>query len=237
MDNQKPTMTRGQYRKTHRPFYKKAPFIITLAVILIAIIGGILYWRAGNTHKNDAQRDPNKVENVSSSKSTKKKSSKTKSAKSQQVAKEDSKAKSDDKKSDAKTYSNTGSYNNLDYKSDDFEFKIKNDVKLVKDSTGASALLIKYTYTNKTKDNQIPQKVQSENMILKQNDQVLIPTGGDGDYAGMVNSSNLTEVKPGDSFDGALLVKVNDDSTDVNMYFKNIQTHQDLSTMQPFKLS
>ncbi|AKP66991.1 DUF5067 domain-containing protein [Companilactobacillus ginsenosidimutans] len=238
MDNQKPTMTRGQYRKQRTPFYKKAPFIITLVVILIAIIAGIIYWSVGNTHKKNAENNSNRVENVQSNKSTKKKNSGTKSAASQKVAKEDSKEKSDDKKTDKKkTYSNPGSYNNLDYKTDDFEFKIGNDVKLVKDSTGNSALLIQYTYTNKSKKNQIPQKVQYANMILKQNDKELVPTGGDGDYSELVSKSNMGEVIPGATFEGALLVQVPDANADVNMYFKNIQTGQYLNTMQPFKLS
>lgn len=235
MDNQKPNMTRSQYRKTHQPFYKKAPFIITLAVIILAIIAGIIYWGVGNSHK-DEPKQSDKVENVQSNDSTG--DSSTKSAQSQNVTKDADKAKTDDKKSDKKkTYSNTGSYDHLDYKSDDFEFKLSNDVRLVKDANGASALLVKYTYTNKTDSNKVPQKVQSENMILKQGDQVLSPTGGDGDYSETVNKSNLNEVKPGESFEGALLVKVNDPNADVNMYFKNIETKQDLNTMQPFKLS
>lgn len=239
MDNQKPNMTRGQYRKMHRPFYKKAPFIITLVVIIIAIIAGFIYWGAGNSHKENADKNTDKVENVSPKKSTSKKTkSGTKSAASQKVTKENDKTKANKKDTDKKkTYNNPGSYNDLDYKSDDFEFKLSNDVKLVKDTSGNSALLIKYTYTNNTKENQIPQKVQSENMILKQNNQVLTPTGGDGDYSGLINASNLNEVKPGESFNGALLVKVNDPNADVDMYFKNIQTKQDLNTMQPFKLS
>jgi cytoskeletal protein RodZ len=236
MDNQKPTMTRGQYRKQRKPFYKKAPFIITLVVILIAIVAGIWYWGAGNAHKKNAESNPDKIEKVQSNKSTKKKKSTSKSAASKTAAKDDS--KSDDNNAESKkSISNPGSYNNLDYKSDDFEFKISNDVKLVKDTTGGSALLIKYTYTNKTDKNQIPQKIQSANMILKQNDKELVPTGGDGDYSATVSESNMNEVKPGASFDSALLVGVSDTNTDVNMYFMNIETHKYLDTMQPFKLS
>lgn len=239
MDNQKPTMTRGQYRKQHQPFYKKAPFIITLVVILIAIIAGIIYWSTSNTHKNNAEKDPDRVENVSSNKTTDKKKNSTKSADSKTVSKDDANSKkSEDKKDETKkSYSNPGSYDNLDYKTDNFEFKIANDVKLVKDTNGSPALLIKYTYTNKTKKDQIAQKVQYDNMILKQNNEELVPTGGDGDYSSLVSQSNMNQVKPGQSVDGALLVKVNDANADVDMYFKNIQTNQYLDTMQPFKLS
>ena len=236
MYNQKPNMTRSQYRKTHEPFYKKAPFIITLIVIILAIIAGFIYWGVSSSHKDEPKQSSDKVENVQSNKPTD--NSSTQSAASQNVKKDGDKTKSDDNKSEKKrTYSNTGSYNNLDYKSDDFEFKLSNDVRLVKDANGDSALLIKYSYTNKTDSNKVPQHVQAENMILKQGDQVLSPTGGDGDYSDTVNKSNLNEVKPGESFDGALLVKVNDPNADVNMYFKNIETKQDLNTMQPFKLS
>ncbi|WP_125768999.1 DUF5067 domain-containing protein [Companilactobacillus furfuricola] len=237
MDNQKPNMTRSQYRKAHKPYYKKAPFIITLIVIILAIIAGIIYWGVSSSHKDEPKQSSDNVENVQSDKSAD--DSLTKSAASQSVNKDGDKANSGDNKSDKKkrTYSNTGSYNNLDYKSDDFEFKLSNDVRLVKDANGDSALLVKYTYTNKTDSNKVAQQVQAENMILKQGDQVLSPTGGDGDYSETVNKSNLNEVKPGESFDGALLVKVNDPNADVNMYFKNIETKQDLNTMQPFKLS
>lgn len=234
MDNQKPNMTRSQYRKTHQPFYKKTPFIVTLIVIILAIIAGIVFWSVSNSHKDEPKQSSDNVENVQSNKSAENNS--TDPAESQNVTKDDN--KSDGQKTEKKrTYDNPGSYNHLDYKSDDFEFKISNDVRLVKDANGDSALLVKYTYTNKTDSNQVPQKVQAENMILKQGDQVLAPTGGDGDYSETVNKSNLNEVKPGESFEGALLVKVNDPNADVNMYFKNIETKQDLNTMQPFKLS
>lgn len=234
MDNQKPNMTRSQYRKTHQPFYKKTPFIVTLIVIILAIIAGIVFWSVSNSHKDEPKQSSDNVENVQSNKSAENNS--TDPAESQNVTKDDN--KTDGKKTEKKrTYDNPGSYNHLDYKSDDFEFKISNDVRLVKDANGDSALLVKYTYTNKTDSNQVPQKVQAENMILKQGDQVLAPTGGDGDYSETVNKSNLNEVKPGESFEGALLVKVNDPNADVNMYFKNIETKQDLNTMQPFKLS
>ncbi|WP_125707071.1 DUF5067 domain-containing protein [Companilactobacillus zhongbaensis] len=234
MDNQKPNMTRSQYRKTHQPFYKKTPFIVTLIVIILAVIAGIVFWSVSNSHKDEPKQSSDNVENVQSNKSAENNS--TDPAESQNVTKDDN--KSDGQKTEKKrTYDNPGSYNHLDYKSDDFEFKISNDVRLVKDANGDSALLVKYTYTNKTDSNQVPQKVQAENMILKQGDQVLAPTGGDGDYSETVNKSNLNEVKPGESFEGALLVKVNDPNADVNMYFKNIETKQDLNTMQPFKLS
>lgn len=244
MDNQKPNMTRGQYRKEHKPFYKKAPFIIILVVILIAIIAGIIYWSVGNAHKNNADNDNDRVENVQSNKNQNSSKKNSKSADSKSVKKGDQPSKKDkksdskkqDKKSD-KTFNNPGSYKNLDYKTDDFEFKMSNDVKLVKDSNGDPALLIKYTYTNKTNKAQIAQKVQTKNMVLKQGDKVLTPTGGDGDYSSQVSSTNMNEVKPNTSFDGALLVKVNDANSDVNMYFMNIKTNKFLDTMQPFKLS
>lgn len=237
MDNQKPNMTRGQYRKIHRPFYKKAPFIITLAVILIAIIGALIYWGVSSTHENNAKDDSNKVEDVQKPTNKEAKKSTTKSAASQKVNKASDKKAVKKNPETKKSYTNTGSYDNLDYKSDDFEFKMANDVKLVKDTSGNSALLIKYTYTNKTDQDQIPQRVQSKNMVLKQDDQVLNATGGDGDYSELVSKANAVAVKPNESAEGALLVKVNNDSSDVNMYFKNIQTNQFINTMQPFKLS
>ncbi|MFD1472537.1 DUF5067 domain-containing protein [Companilactobacillus mishanensis] len=236
MDNQKPTMTRGEYRKQHKPFYKKLSFIITLAVILLAIIAGLVYWGVGVAHKDNTENNSEKVENVKPKTSKKKADESSKKQASQSVKKEDE--KSDEKKSDEKkTYSNPGSYNNLDYKTDDFEFKLSNDVKLVKDANGASALLIKYTYTNNSKDKQVPQKVQAANMILKQDDKVLEPTTGTGDFADLVTGSNYGIVIPGTKYDGALLVKVDNTKSDVDMYFMNIETKQYLNTMQPFKLS
>ena len=93
--------------------------------------------------------------------------------------------------------------------------------------------MVKYNYTNKTNSNEVPQQVQNNAIMLKQNDQQLSPTTATGDNASLINSTNNGQVLPGKSFDGALLVKVNDTTSEVTMYFKNIQTNAWLDSTQP----
>ncbi len=131
---------------------------------------------------------------------------------------------------------NAGTYTDLTYDTDWYTFEISNDVKLVKDSNGDAALLVKYNYTNKTQSNEIPQRVQNTAIMLKQDNQQLTATTASGEYSTIVNSSNNGLVQPNKSFDGALLVKVKDTDSEVTMYFKNIQTNDWLDTTQPLKL-
>lgn len=231
---------RGSIRRQNTPFYQKNSFIISMIIAAIVIIvAGLIIWRV-NASKDTAPKSNNIEKVQSSKKSTPKKKAKAKKPTKQaaQKATDETKDKQADKKNDSKENSvnNAGTYNKLSYDTDWFTFKISNDVKLVKDANGEAALLVKYNYTNKTQTAQIPQQVQANSIILKQDDKQLDPTGATGDYAGLVNASNTQQVQPGKSFDGALLVKVNNTDSDVNMYFRNIKTNDLMDTMQPFKL-
>ncbi|WP_099974421.1 DUF5067 domain-containing protein [Lactobacillus terrae] len=227
MDNSK-LPSRRSMRKRKQPFYKKRSFLISLIVVIfIIVVGGLTYYFNHDNKTNDTQ-----VENVQKNKSKPKKNTK-------KSAKQADANVTDDTQSDNSTSSeikNAGTYNALTYKSDWFTFKISNDVKLVKDASGSPALLIKYNYTNKTNSKQTPQVVQANYMVIKQDGVELQPTTAASDYADIVNGSNNGLVLPNQSFDGALLVKVNDTETQVNMYFKNIKTNELLDTNQPFNL-
>lgn len=239
-------LTRRAYRNRKKPFYKKKGFITIISLLIVCLIGGGVYF-----FNNKSNEEP-KVEHKASSKKThiklKKVTPRKKSA--EKVKKQDPQSvkdetKSDEKKDDAKgnagsddkSIKDPGSYNELVYTSDWFTFKLSNDVKLIKDANGDPALMINYNYTNKTQSPQNPSQIQSKYMILKQNDQQLSATQATGDNAGIIDSSNKDQVQPGKSFDGALLVKVNNTDDDVIMSFLNIQTNEPIQTTQPFKLS
>ncbi|WP_164509442.1 DUF5067 domain-containing protein [Companilactobacillus jidongensis] len=229
---------RGAVRRQNTPFYQKNSFIISMIIAAIVIIVvGLIIWRV-NVSKNTAPKSNNIEKVQSSKKTTPKKKAKKSTKQAAQKATDETKDKAADKKADSKTNSvnNAGTYNKLSYDTDWFTFKISNDVKLVKDANGDAALLVKYNYTNKTQTPEIPQQVQANSIILKQDDKQLDPTSATGDYADLVNASNTQQVQTGKNFDGALLVKVNNTDSDVNMYFRNIKTNDLMDTMQPFKL-
>lgn len=246
--NSNKNMTRESFRRKRTPFYKRKPFIISLILIIILIIGLLIFWKSSSSKDNTHATQPShKIEKVKPKKETKKKSTKKKSvkkAKKQKAADEitakqqenDNKQKDDQQKKTTNQIKNAGTYTDLTYDTDWYTFKISNDVKLIKDSNGDAALLVKYNYTNKTQNNEIPQRVQNTAIMLKQNNQQLTATAAKGEYATIVNSSNNGLVQPNKSFDGALLVKVKDTDSEVTMYFKNIQTNDWLDTTQPLKL-
>ncbi|WP_125565701.1 DUF5067 domain-containing protein [Companilactobacillus insicii] len=231
---------RGSMRRQNMPFYQKNSFIVSMIIAaIVVIVAGIMIWRV-NTSR-DTTSKPNNIEKVKpSKKKTAKKATTKKKAEKQnpQKAKDETKDKPNDQKEETKENSvnNPGTYNKLSYNTDWFTFKLSNDVKLVKNANGEASLLVKYNYTNKTQSAQIPQQVQANSIILKQDDKQLEPTSATGDYADLVNATNTQQVQPGKSFDGALLVKVNNTDSDVNMYFRNIKTNDLMDTMQPFKL-
>lgn len=231
---------RGAKRRQNMPFYQKNSFIVSMIIVaIIVIVAGIITWRA-NASK-DTTTKTNNIEKVQPSKKTasKKPKIKKKAEKQEaQKAKNETNDNNNDQKTDSKddSINNAGTYNKLSYDTDWFTFKLSNDVKLVKNSNGEASLLVKYNYTNKTQTAQVPQQVQANYIILKQDDKQLDPTSATGDYADLVNASNTQQVQPGKSFDGALLVKVNNTDSDVDMYFRNIKTNDLMDTMQPFKL-
>lgn len=239
-------LTRREFHKRNKPFYKKKSFITLISLIIICLIGGGVYFfnnKSNNEpkveHKASHKKTDIKLKKVTPRKKTAEKSKKQKP----QSVKDETKAdeKKDETKqnagSDDKSIKNPGSYNELVYSSDWFTFRLSNDVKLIKDANGDPALMINYNYTNKTQSPQNPSQIQSKYIILKQDDQQLSATQATGDYSGIIDSSNRDQVQPGKSFDGALLVKVNSTDDDVIMSFLNIQTNDPIQTTQPFKLS
>lgn len=247
-NNSNRNLTRESLRRKRTPFYKRKPFIISLILVIILIIGLLIFWKSSsNNDKTHSTQPSHKIEKVKPKKETKKKTSKkttTKKPKKQKAANEitakqqenDNKQNNNEQKKTTNQIKNAGTYNDLTYDTDWYTFKISNDVKLIKDSNGDAALLVKYNYTNKTQNNEIPQRVQNTAIMLKQDNQQLTATTAKGDYATIVNSSNNGLVQSGKNFDGALLVKVNNTDSDVTMYFKNIQTNGWLDTTQPLKL-
>jgi len=244
-DNNKNSMTREAFRRKHRPFYKKKSFIIPLILIIIIAIGIFIFWKSSSSKDTTKTVQPShKIEKVKPKKKTTKKTPAKKKQEPQKVTKEEPKKeqKNDNQpqtetKPKTNTITNPGSYNNLAYDTDWYTFKISNEVKLVKDANGDAALMDKYNYTNKTQSSEIPQKVQANAIMLKQDGKQLEPTSpASGDTATLVNTSNNGLVQTGKSFDGALLVKVNSTDSEVTMYFKNIQTDGWLDTTQPLKL-
>jgi len=240
--NNSTRMTRESFRRKKLPFYKKKSFFIPLILIIVIIIGLFGFWKI-NSSKNDNKTQPShKIEKVSPKKKVTKKTPVKKENKAQKVKDE---TKSTEKKSNEQnkeqpktnTIQNAGSYNDLTYDTDWYTFKISNEVKLIKDVNGNAALLVKYTYTNKTQTAQVPEQVQNNAIMLKQDDQQLSATTTTGDNAAFVTASNTGSAQPGKSFDGALLVKVNSTDKDVTMYFKNIQTNGWLDSNQPLKLN
>lgn len=235
-------MTRETLRRKHLPFYKKKRFFIPVIFLIIIIIGIFAIWTSKPSKDTHSTQPSHKIEKVKpKKKTTKKKTTKAKKTNPAQKVKKENSAKQvtkePEKKADTSNQiKNAGSYDNLTYDTDWYTFKISNEVKLIKDANGDAALLIKYNYTNKTQTNQVPQKVQANGIMLKQDGQQLNPTTATGDNATLVNSSNNGIVQPGKSFDGALLVKVNSTTSEVTMYFKNIQTNDWLDSTQPLKL-
>lgn len=247
-NNSRSNMTRESFRRKHLPFYKRKPFYITIILIIVVIIGIVTFWKINS--KQEASKptsETHKIEKVETKKKTKKVSPKKvtpKKAKEQKVEKEttpkeqesDNQQTEKAEKKPQNQIKNAGTYNDLTYDTDWYTFKISNEVKLVKDANGDAALLVKYNYTNKTSNSEIPQRVQNNAIVLKQDGETLSPTGAKGDYAALINASNGGLVLPGKSFDGALIVKVKNTDSDVTMYFKNIQTNGFLDMTQPLKL-
>lgn len=232
-------MTREALRRKRLPFYKKRSFIISIVLILVILIGLFIFWRANSNNNNESQPS-HKIEKVKPQKKAKKKTTKkAKKNKAQKVTKEEP-AKKVEKQPEQKPaenkIQNAGSYSDLTYDTDWYTFKISNEVKLIKDSNGDAALLVKYNYTNKTNSNQVPGQVQSNAIMLKQDGKQLNATNATGDNQQLVASANNGQVLPGKSFDGALLVKVDSTTSEVTMYFKNIQTNDWLDSTQPLKL-
>ena len=234
-------MTREALRRKRLPFYKKKSFIISFILIIIILIGLFVFWKVNSSPDTNSTQPSHKIEKVKPKKKTtkkaKKKTTKTNPAKkvtkeqpAKQVQKQPEQSKQETK------IQNAGSYDNLTYDTDWYTFKISNEVKLIKDANGDAALLVKYNYTNKTNTAEVPQQVQNNAIMLKQDGQQLSATKATGDNAEIVNSSNTGQVQPGKSFDGALLVKVNSTTSEVTMYFKNIQTNNWLDSTQPLKL-
>lgn len=239
--NNRTRMTREALRRKRLPFYKKNSFIISIFLILIVLIGLFVFWKANTSHNTDSTQPSHKVEKVKAKKPAKKKTTKKakQSNKAQKVTKEQPAKqveKQPEKKPAAPQIKNAGTYSDLTYDTDWYTFKISNEVKLIKDANGDAALLVKYNYTNKTNNNEVPQQVQNNAIMLKQDGKQLSATSATGDNAAIVNSSNNGQVQPGKSFDGALLVKVNNTISEVTMYFKNIQTNDWLDSTQPLKL-
>jgi len=240
-DNDRSHMTRESLRRKRLPFYKKKSFIFSVILLIVIIIGIFAFWKANSSKDTHSTQPSHKIEKVTSKKKTTKKkpTKKVKKAnKAQKVTKENpaKKVTKEPEKPAAVKIQNAGSYNDLTYDTDWYTFKISNEVKLIKDANGDAALLVKYNYTNKTKSAEIPQKVQANAIMLKQDGQQLNATTATGDNAEIVNSSNNGLVQTGKNFDGALLVKVNSTTSEVTMYFKNIQTNNWLDSTQPLKL-
>lgn len=230
-------MTREALRRKRLPFYKKKTFIIPIILVVIIIIGLLVFWKVNSTDNTHSTQPSRKIEKVSK-KPTKKKP--TKKNKAQKVTKENPAQKvekqPEQKQDTTPKITNPGAYDNLTYDTDWYTFKISNEVKLIKDTNGDAALLVKYNYTNKTQKNAVPQQVQNTAIMLKQDGQQLSATTATGDNEALVSASNTGQVLPGKSFDGALLVKVNSTTSEVTMYFKNIQTNDWLDSTQPLKL-
>jgi len=238
--NDKSRMTRESLRRKKSPFYKKKSFIISIFLLIIIIIGIFAFWKANSSKDTHSTEPSHKVEKVSPKKTTKKKTvKKAKTVKKTPTVKKENPAtkvtKEPEKPATVKIQ-NAGSYNDLTYDTDWYTFKISNEVKLIKDANGDAALLVKYNYTNKTKSAEVPQKVQANSIMLKQDGKQLNPTTATGDNANLVNTSNNGLVQTGKNFDGALLVKVNSTTSEVTMYFKNIETNNWLDSTQPLKL-
>lgn len=255
-NNSKANLTRESLRRRHKPFYKKKFFIISLILVIILIIGILIFWKT-NTSNNDTHttQPSHKIEKVRPKKETKsKKTTKKKPTKKQKAQKVEKEPTSKEQKSDNNTeqkkepakdsqqkaqtnqIKNAGTYNDLTYDTDWYTFKISNQIKLIKDANGDPALLVKYNYTNKTQNNEVPQKVQNTAIMIKQDGQQLNPTSATGDYTTIINNSNTGQVQTGKNFDGALIVKVKNTDSEITMYFKNIQTNEWLDTTQPLKL-
>ena len=238
--NDKSRMTRESLRRKKSPFYKKKSFIISIFLLIIIIIGIFAFWKANSSKDTHSTEPSHKVEKVSPKKATKKKTvKKAKTVKKTPTVKKENpatKVTKEPEKPAAVKIQNAGSYNDLTYDTDWYTFKISNEVKLIKDANGDATLLVKYNYTNKTKSAEVPQKVQANSIMLKQDGKQLNPTTATGDNANLVNTSNNGLVQTGKNFDGALLVKVNSTTSEVTMYFKNIETNNWLDSTQPLKL-
>lgn len=211
-----------------------------MILVVVLLIGLFIFWRVNDSGNSNSAQSSHKIEKVKKQTTTKKKSTKKakKTTKAKKVTKEQPAAKvtKEPEQKQAATIKNPGSYDNLTYDTDWYTFKISNEVKLIKDANGDAALLVKYNYTNKTNNAEVPQQVQNNAIMLKQDGQQLSATTATGDNATIVNSSNSGQVQPGKNFDGALLVKVNSTTSEVTMYFKNIQTNNWLDSTQPLKL-
>lgn len=239
--NNQSRMTRETLRRKRKPFYKKKPFIISIICLIVILIGIFTFWKMNSSNNTSSTQPSHKIEKVKSKKKTTKKKTKTaKKTPAKQVQKENpaKQVTKEPEKKQATTnkITNAGSYSDLTYDTDWYTFKISNEVKLIKDSNGDAALLVKYNYTNKTNSAEVPQQVQNNAIMLKQDGQQLSATTATGDNQTLISSSNNGLVQPGKNFDGALLMKVNSTTSEVTMYFKNIETNNWLDSTQPLKL-
>ncbi|MBA1434161.1 DUF5067 domain-containing protein [Bombilactobacillus bombi] len=141
----------------------------------------------------------------------------------------------------ARDWKNSGSYDDMKYDTDDFTIQLNNSsdgVKLIPDTNNKPALFIEYTFINKSKEPQKPATIVSEDLQLKQNDQLLSATTPAADNHDAQDKLNMAqqEVAPGQKVDTAMMSSINDTKSTISMYFMDLKNHQLLNTNQPFKL-
>lgn len=222
-------------RKSHKG--KIIWSIFAIIIILVALIAAYFYFypkdanKIVNTFNNQVARVQGK------SKKAKPKSKKVKVTKTTRKATSPAKKKA---KKDERKWKNPGSYNNMIYKTDDFEVKLNNNsdgVKMVSDVNKNPALYIEYNFTNSSKKTETPQDIINNDVQLKQDNQDLAKDALSSDKGILAKTGTAKQqVKPGQSVDAAMLVSVKNNKDSVSMYFMNLKTHKQIDTNQPFKL-
>lgn len=138
-------------------------------------------------------------------------------------------------------WKNPGSYDNMKYETDDFTLELNNSadgVKLISDANNKPALYIEYTITNNSKQDLKPADVVSQDLQLKQDNQILNANNDIGDNQDMKDRLNTAQqaVAAGQKAQAAMLYSVNNTKDQISMFFMNLKTKQPIATTQPFKL-
>ncbi|AXX64123.1 DUF5067 domain-containing protein [Bombilactobacillus bombi] len=223
-------------------FWKRPVVWIIIAIIAVAAIGLSLYLWLQPAKKATASHSPLKTEKITDSPDKALKSKKRQHP-AKDVEKQQKSLQATQKavQPKARDWKNSGSYDDMKYDSDDFTIQLNNSsdgVKLIPDSSNKPALFIEYTFTNKSKQPLKPSDIVSQDLQLKQNDQLLsaaTPASDNHDAQDKLNAAQQ-EVAPGQKIDTAMMYAIGDTKSTISMYFMDLKTHQLLNTNQPFKL-
>ncbi|NVY96019.1 DUF5067 domain-containing protein [Lactobacillus sp. DCY120] len=237
---------------SQRGWHKTSVKVTTAVIILLAILAGLFWWY--NNYNQSLSQDQTtsqsvaakpKKKSASTKSKTHSKTNQTPSKTTKKTAKKDDQRQAQKLKADRQTkddhqWKNPGSYDNMNYETDDFSLKLDNSadgVKLIADKDQKPGLVVLYHFKNKSQKPQKPADLIKQDLELKQKDQVLQPTTPKDNQAinDKLNAANQ-DVAPDKEIDAALMFAAGNDKDDITMSFRNLKTKKFLDIKQPFKL-